>query len=272
MEDRTFIPDIVEFLSARHNADVALIGSRAEGLRHPVTYDFLCLHDGDIRLDSQIQSGIEPPWDSPPVRKEGRHHTERFRSRGRPVQVMHHMEKDLSELVEGYLAGKMTEDRGGLVPRTAILRSLQKMHPLHDPQARLRVLKMKVREYPERLRRVELNLAQETLAGILAELEGRRECGDAPFLSVVVRSGSLALARGLFALNEEYYPGPRRILRHAEGFRIVPPGIVSDLHLLFSAADRAADLKGKLPALERQTRLFKELAEEALAAIPESPE
>ena len=61
MEARSFIPDLVEFLAKRHAAAVALIGSRAEGLSHPVSYDFLCLHAEPFDLSVKPPDDLQPP-------------------------------------------------------------------------------------------------------------------------------------------------------------------------------------------------------------------
>jgi len=269
MEERDFIPDIVGFLNKRHRAAVALIGSRAEGFSHPVSYDFLCLHEKEAQLGPSLPGDMEAIWDRPPSLRPDAPNIESFTSRGRSVLVVHRTLGDISEETDALLEGDLSWAGDELYPATAVLRSLQKMHPLADPEGALRALKARVQDYSGPLRRALLSWSLETLAALPGVLEGRRECGDSPFLSVLIRRASLALVKGLFALNREYYPGPRRMLRLVEKFELAPPRAVTDLHALFSGGDRGAELKDKLPLLERQAEVFVRLAEEEIAGIHE---
>lgn len=133
--------------------------------------------------------------------------------------------------------------------------------PLYDPEMRIAELKRRVEVYPEKLKKSivagQLWSAEFTLSSARGHAAGGDVYNTAGCLSRVAAS----LTQVLFALNEEYPLGDKRVFDVVAAFPILPPGYVSEvIRILARPGETAAELQSAVAGIEAVWRSVVSLA------------
>ena len=140
----------------------------------------------------------------------------------------------------------------------AICRDIRTCRSLWDPERLIQRWRTRVADYPEQFK---LNVFWWVLLWARVRLHEMRravEISDIPLFHMALSDLCFCLFRVLFAVNEEYFNGPKRAFRTAHGFRLTPEGWLPELESVLSAAVTVAALS---QLLDRSKRLTQALAD-----------
>jgi predicted nucleotidyltransferase len=123
--------------------------------------------------------------------------------------------------------------------------------PLFDPALHIAGLKQQVRIYPPELKR---SIVANSLWGAEFTLLFARDYaaqGDVYNAVGCLTRVLSGLTQALFAMNEKYYIGDKKVMETVAAFKIVPPGYTGQVkHILASPGGTAAQLSHTIDSLE----------------------
>ena len=151
----------------------------------------------------------------------------------------------------------------------AICGDIQTCKELWDPEGLIQRWKTRVANYPEQFK---LNIVWWVLLWARAKLQEMRramELTDIPLFHMALSDLCFCILRVLFALNKEYFKGPKRAFDAACGFRLVPEGWLSEFEAVLC---EGVAVKNMPQLLNRAKHLTQTLGELAAARGPREEE
>lgn len=234
---------------------VAIGGSRASGLSDSRSdTDMYAFHRGALPTIEERQRALTPIIDSQLTSVDAFGPEDHFTVAGHDVEIVYlDLDELTAEVDRAHNPGLMSE---GFT--TCFLHTLATCVTAHDDGS-LADIKARLRTYPAATRRRIITETPDLMDAFFDQLTKAQLRGDLTMVTHRRASIQAAWFNVLFALNNSYHPGEKRLLQHAESLPLRP----SDIADRWRSAQLA---RADSPALDEELR---SLTHDLFALTPE---